>query len=151
MNDDIKAICLVSMFSGIVGAAIPSGRMKSAFSSFSAIVVVFCMLSPLARVKADSFGYVTFDSKENEKLISDVRSAEVMLYEELIEDAIEEKLMQDGLEVSVDAVCERDADDFRLLSVTVSAKNEEDFKTAEKLLQESFPGITVASKEENYE
>jgi len=151
MADEIKTICLVSMFVGIISAVIPSGKMKSAFTSFCAVVVIFYMISPLAGIKADSFKLSVFDAeKRDEALLSDVRTAEVMIYEQMLESALEEKLSQNGFDVSLKAVCEKVGEEFKVISFKISGcDDEESCQTAEKILTEGFADVRVSFEEDN--
>lgn len=152
MQGEIKTICMISMFAGIISAVIPSGKMKGAFNSFCAVVLIFYIILPLAGIKADSFKlFSAADSeKRDEALLSDVRTAEVMLYEQMLEKAVKEKLGKSGLAASVEAECEKINEKFRVNSFEISGCNDEESrKTAEKILTESFADVKVIFEVDN--
>ena len=147
---EIKTICLVSMFAGVISAAIPSGRMKSAFSSFCAVAVVFYMIAPLAEINADSIKLSVFDDKKrDEALLSDVRTAEVMLYEKMLEKALEEKIEQVGSKASLKLCCEKQGEEIKVVSATVAGIiSEEERHSIRKILTDSRGDITVSFEED---
>lgn len=151
MIEEIKTICLVSIFAGITGALIPSGKMKSAFTSFCSVLVVFYMILPVADIRADSLDFSVFNDKiQEESLLSDVRTAEVMLYEQLLEKALEEKLRKMNLEATLKVKCEKLNDEITVISVDVSGCDGEEMrKRIKTMLTDSLGDIRVSFKEEN--
>lgn len=150
MQTEIKTICLVSMLAGIISAAIPAGRMKNAFSSFCAVAVVFYMIAPLTEINADSFKLSAFaGDKHDEALLSDVRTAEVMLYEKMLEKALAEKLEQAGFKASLKLRCEKQGEEIKALSVTVAGSvSDEARQSIKKILTDSLGDITVSFEED---
>ena len=88
----VETVCLVSMLAGILITAIPQGKMKGAFSSFCAVVVIFYMLTPFSQIDIQKMKAFSLDSEDkSEELLSETRTAEVMISENILEKAMEEK------------------------------------------------------------
>lgn len=146
MQADIKTICFISVFSGIINAAIPAGRMKNAFNCFCAVMVVFYMLLPLSDIKPEELTLSAFDDdKHDEALLSDVRTAEVMLFESLLEASLEEKLTEAGFTVRLKVICEKKDDEIRVLSVAVKGSiTTQEREKVERIITDSFDGAAVS-------
>ena len=151
--DDIKmrihTLCLISIFSGLTGAAIPRGRLKNAFSAFCAVVIVFSTVAPLAEFKTDGIRLFASDSAHNEQmLLSDVKTAEASVYETVLGRAVEKELEKSGYAVSVKAYCRVDGDEISITGFTVTAAADEEAKnTIEAYLKKSFGDIRVNFEE----
>ncbi len=148
---DIKSLCLASMLAGIIGAIIPSGKMKGAFASFCAVVMIFYIVSPISDIKAKGLRNFSFENESrDELLLSDVRTAEVMLYEQMLEKALEEKFRESGLVLTLKINCEKLGDEIKVNCITVSGcENEGDRYTTEKILTDSFVGAKVVFEGES--
>lgn len=146
----IETVCLVSMFAGIISAAIPQGKLKSAFSSFCAVAIIFYMVTPLAQIRTEGLKLFSLEIESSEEeLLSDVRSAEVMLYESLIEKSITQAVEKMGYRASIKALCEsRGDDEIRVISFTVSGTFDANAEAEiENFLKEGFNGVAVNFEE----
>lgn len=151
ITSEIKLICLVSIFAGIISAVIPPGKLKGAFSSFCAIVVVFTMVSPLGEIKQLGFDSVfTADEEKEETLALQVKTAEIMLYESMIESATEDYLAEHGFEVILEVECSKEEDKMEVLSFTVKGDDldDKDKKRISELLTDGFENAKVLFEEE---
>lgn len=146
----IKTVCVVSLFAGVISALIPQGRMKSAFSSFCAVVVIFHLVTPLTSIKTDSSEFFGKVIKEKENtFVDEVKTAEVMIYENALESALEKNLAEKGTEVKIEAVCEKTGDEITVVSFTVySAAGEKEKEEVLQILNSGFCNAAVSFKEE---
>lgn len=141
----IQAVCLVSIFSGLVCALIPQGKLKNAFSAFCAVVIIFSALAPVAEIKTKQLSLFSIKSTEAEQmLLSDVKAAEVSVYESVLASAIEKELEKSGYKAVVSALCEKKAEEISIVSFTVKINaSEQEKKDIEVYLKNSFGNIKV--------
>lgn len=145
----LETVCFVSILAGIIGALIPQGKLKGAFSSFCAVVLVFCFIEPLSEIRGESFGALfTDDVRSEEELLSDVNTAEKQLYENLLEKGLEEKLDSIGCSAEVKAECEKNEDEYKTVTLTVKGKlTAQEKYAAEIYLKEGFPAAEIKFEE----
>ena len=143
--DDIKAVCLVSMLAGIIGALIPSGKMKSAFSAFCSVVMIFYIVSPLSGINAEGLrGFSLKNEESEEMLLSDIKTAEVILSEQMLEDALENNIRKSGFDLKLNVSCEKKDGEIKIKSITVSGcENEEDRGIVKEILLKNFNEIEI--------
>ena len=143
----IKAVCLVSILTGVMGCIIPYCRLKKAFSSFSAVVIVFTLMMPFA-----SFGKVLEEYRlndftaEREEASVQFETAELMIYKRVIEVAIAESLSESGITASISVECENEDDGYRITSFTVSGCSEEEKGKICDYLSRGFGDVPVFFK-----
>ncbi len=148
-ENHIKAVCIVSILAGVIASAVPSGKMKGAFSSFCAVAVIFYIVSPLADIKAESINLFAYDKADNEEsLLTDVRTAEILLCEQMLENAVEEKLSKSVPNIAVKLFCEKQGDEIKVISADVTGcADEAEKQNVYKYLTDSFDGIEVSFEE----
>ena len=145
----IKTVCLVSIFTGIMSVLIPSGRLKKAFNSFCAVVIIFSIILPFTSLKKAAEESDMFDfSKAQSELLSQNSSAEQLVYTSVIEKALNDRLKEMGLKGKVDADCKKEGDSFRIVSFTVTADTDEEKDKISVYLTEAFNEIPIHFKEE---
>lgn len=142
----IEGVCLISIFTGLIGAAIPQGKMKKAFTAFCSAVIIFSIVIPVGEFKAD--GKKMFDitvTKNEQLLLAEVETAQQSLYEGVLGSAVENELEKSGYSVTVKAECRIDADEIIPYSFTVIiADNSSATADIEAYLKSSFgEDITV--------
>lgn len=146
----VETVCLVSIFASLAGAAIPQGKMKSAFSAFCAAVFIFSIASPLADIKPQGLSLFSFASEErDEMLLSNVSTAQAELFENMLEDVLEAQLEKAGYTVTLEVSSEKKDDEFEVSSFTVrGAADEKARAEIEAYLKKSFSDATVNFEED---
>lgn len=145
----IEAISLVSIFAGVVGALIPSGKLKRAFSAFCGAVIVFSAVSSVAELKGGGIDFWNYDAQESERmLLSDLKTAEVSVYEGVLASGVEKALEEYGYIAQVKAFCEKEGEEMRVVSFVVHINADENARSnIEAYLKTGFGDIVVKFEE----
>ncbi len=141
----IETLCLISIFAGIMSALIPQGKLKNAFSAFCGAVIIFSTVTPLAQIKTQGIRLFSVESEKNDQLLlSDVKTAEASVYESVLGAAVEKELEKSGYITDVKAYCENEGEEIRIVSFSVSTSADENAKNdIEAYLKKSFGDIMV--------
>lgn len=141
-----EALCLISIFAGVMGALIPQGKLKNAFSAFCALAIVFSTVSPLAEIKTEGISLFNMEENENnELLLANVKTAEASVYESVIGSAVEKELEKLGYAADVIACCKVQDGEIRVISFTVAVNADEAVKDEiEAYLKKSFGDVGVS-------
>lgn len=147
----IKIICLISILTGILSAVIPGGGIKKAFSTLCAVVMICVIVSPFSTLSKGDFDLNSFSpKKKSEELKKSERTAEIMLYEKILSDALEKNLIEKGIDAVVDVSASKNGEDMRVDTVIVTGTFENGEKEEiEAFLNKSFAELTVVFREEN--
>lgn len=145
----IEAISLISIFIGLISALIPQGKLKNAFSAFCGAVIIFSVVNPIADIKNSGINIFAFEAEESEEqLLSDVKTAEVFVYEDVLASAVEKALSESGYTAEVKAYCENEGEEIKLISFTVkTVADENSVSYIEAYLENSFGDIAVKFEE----
>lgn len=145
----IKSVCIVSIFTGILSVVIPSCRLKKAFNSFCAVVIVFTILMPFSSFGKGADDFVFFDSDSNEEgTLPNNDTAEKFIYGLIIENALNNRFAEMGLHIEISAECEKLEDEYRVTSFTVYGCKEEEKEKVTTYFNEGFSGIPINFAEE---
>ena len=145
----IKTVCLVSILTGIMSVLVPSGRLKKAFNSFCAVVIIFSVMLPFTSLGRSAEKSNLFDfSKAQSELLSQSSSAEQLVYTSVVEKALNDRLTEMKIKGTVRVQCEKEGDGFSIVSFTVTADTDEDKDKISAYLTEGFNGIPIYFKEE---
>ena len=146
----IKSLCLISIFTGVISSAVPSGKLKNAFTGLCSVMLVFSMVLPLKGggnffENADSFSF----SDSGKVLSSDVKTAEVIIYQQVMAEALEKEFLSSfNAESDVSACCENVNGEVRVISFEIyAALNEEQKAEIYVYLQERFPEAVITIME----
>lgn len=141
----IEVISLVSIFAGITGAMIPQGRLKNAFTAFCGAVIIFSAVNSVAELNSHGISLLDFQLQKNEQLLlSDMKTAEVTVYEDVLESAVEKKLEEYGYNTQVKAYCEGADDEIKVISFEICTESDISARSSiEAYLKNSFGDITV--------
>lgn len=145
----LSSICLVSVLSGILSALIPSGGIKKAFSTLCAVILIYTIVSPLTALGKKRISEDVFSTERiSEKLSYEDRTAQVMLYENILSKALSDNLIQEGYDVDV-KVKACNAEEPIVESVTVTGRLSDEEKIfIEGILRKSFKEVAVIFTEE---
>lgn len=145
----IKAVCLISILTGVMGCIIPSCRLKKAFNSFCAVVIVFAIMMPLSSLGKNTAELVLsgFDASE-EDTSAEYETAEEMIYKRVVEKAVTESFSESGINVTVTVECERVEAGYEIISFSVYGFNAEEKEIITDYFNRGFNGIPVYFKEE---
>ena len=145
----IKTVCLVSILTGIMGALIPSGRLKKSFDSFCAVVIVAAILLPVNSLKNSAAKDISFDfSKSENNLLNQEDTAEKLIYKEVLEKALNGRISQIAPTSDVKVECVKNDSGYEIKSFTVSGCTSAEKEAVAAYFKESFSGIPVYFKEE---
>ncbi len=145
----IKTVCLVSILTGIMSAIIPAGKLKKAFNSFCAVVIIFSVILPFTSLKKAAEKSNLFDiSKAEGELLSQNSTAEQLIYTKVIEKAINDRLTEMGISGTVKVQCEKEGENFSIASFTVIADTDVEKEKIRAYLTEGFVGIPINFKED---
>lgn len=145
----IKVVCLVSILSGIMTAIIPNGRLKSAYVSLTAVVLLSSMIVPSKELKNSNvhFGFPD-EIKVSESLSEEMNKAEEMIYSSVVSDSVEERLASEGINVSVCVVTSINDGDVTVTEVIVSGDITEEEKIyISQFISDSFEKAKTVFKE----
>ena len=145
----IQVISLISIFIGLISALIPQGKLKNAFSAFCGAVIIFSAVNPLADIKSRGISLFNFEAEESEEqLLSNVKTAEVLIYEGVLASAVEKALLESGYKAEVKAYCENAGEKIKITSFAVRTAADEKYRgDIESYLKRSFGDITVKFEE----
>lgn len=146
----IKGICLISILGGVLSAVVPSGRMKKSFTSLSAVILVSAIIVPFSNFFKMDFDLDDFFvSNRQENLVSDVRTAEVMMCESVVSEVLEKKLKENGISCRVKIKGEKQKDEFTVSAVSVSGDlTIEEKNGVQQILTELLPEAEIDFREE---
>lgn len=145
----IKTVCLVSIFTGVMSVLIPAGKLKKAFNSFCAIVIIFSVMLPFTSLKkAAEKGDLLDISRADGELLSQNSSAEQLIYTKVIEKAINDRLTEMDISAAVRVQCKKEDESFTVTSFTVVADTDEDREKTRAYLTEGFDGATINFEED---
>lgn len=143
--ENIKSLLtLVSALSVLCGAAlslVPESKLKKAYSSLTAIVLLFAVISPLTDTAgiSETLKEILNSGYEYEEQISEKYNGSVEdAFERGVEKALKEALAEAEIEIqSVSAECKAKQEEVVISSVTVVGDLEaEDIEAAEKIIRE---------------
>lgn len=145
ITNSLETVCFVSLLGGVLCAVVPSGRMKGAFYSFCAVLLIFSLLIPLGQIDTLAKELPDFkNEKADERLASDVRTAEVQIFEKLSENALDEMLEKNGFHAKTSAECESTESDIIVKKITVTGDfSAEEKQTVEGLIKNFFSNAEV--------
>ena len=147
----IETVCLVSIFIGLISSVIPLGRLKNAFTGLCAAVLIFSMAAPLSKISKKAEDIFPFSSSKNDDmLLSDVKTAEKMLFEKTLENAIEKKLESDGITVTVRVAAENKNGEYQIISFSVRGELTQNEKIKiQDYLKSAFTVSSISFEEED--
>lgn len=145
----IKIVCLVSILSGVLSSVIPGGKMKSAYLSLCGVVLISSMIVPFKNYDMKDFSFISYDEKKtSENLELEQRTAEVMIYEKVVSDALKSNLEKKGITADVTAKGEAQGEEIRITAITVEGVLESQQKQEiEIMLENGFPNAEINLKE----
>ena len=147
----LETLCMISIFAGLTGIAIPQGKMKNAFSAFCAAVIVFSTVVPLADIKIqDLLSFSVVSREKDEMLLTEVSTAEAELYEELLDNTLEKELEASGHKVTLKSDCINSSGNIEVRLFTVTGNLEENERSEiESYLKKGFADVAVKFEEGN--
>lgn len=145
----IKVICLVSILAGIMSALIPKSRLKNAYVSLSAVVLLSSMIIPVGNLNESDLQFTFINENEiSESLLEEMNKAEVLIYQSIISDSLEERLLSEGLNVSVEVVSSYIDADLAVAEVIVTGNiTNEERNFISDFISESFEKTEIVFKE----
>lgn len=149
----LETVCLVSILGGILNAVIPKGRLKGAFSSFCAVVIILALFLPLGEIKSQGADIFNFKSEKfNSSLESEVKTAETLLFESLLEKSLTDALGEMGYKLSIKTECENRNGEPEVKKITVKGEFDAESKSEiEEYLKKSFSGSEISFEEDENE
>jgi len=145
----IKIVCLVSILSGVLSSVIPGGKMKSAYLSLCGVVLISSMIIPLKDYNMKNFSFPSYNErKTSETLELEQRTAEVMIYEKVVSDALKSNLEKRGLTADITAKGEMREDEIRITDITLKGVFDSRQKQEITLMLEGgFPDAVISFEE----
>lgn len=142
----IKTICLVSILSGILSVLIPQGRMKSAYLSLCAVVMISAIALPFKNSHKKDFSFFSLDKgKINEELSSNFPQAEVTIFEQAIASALENNLSQEGISAKIGIKAEKVGESILVSEIAVNGSfTEEEKGQIKQFVFERFPDSALS-------
>ncbi len=128
-----KYIASVSVSSAVLMLLVPDGKMKKAFNSLLAFILLFSVLSPIINMKSVLYDVDEFKFSENGNLSQEIEkykfSAAVSVAESEIERYINEMLSDSGFECKFKVTCDIENDEIFIKEIEVTGKFSEQNKT----------------------
>lgn len=141
----IKTVCLVSILAGVLSAMIPKGRMKSAYASMSAVVLLSSMIIPLKSLGNMDFSAISIKHEEvSDNLEKESKRAETELFEAVVSSSLSDYFSEKGIRTIIKVESELFGDELSVEKINVSGSfNDEEKEYVTGYLTSCFENVTV--------
>ncbi len=100
-----KAICMVTIISGVIVSVIPKNKLSSAYKTLVAILLLYLFINPISSLIDDISSFSINSASYNEQQIYSIADTQVIDSGEIaLSEKIESLLSENGYETSCDAV-----------------------------------------------
>lgn len=146
----IKIVSLVSILAGVMISLIPGGRLKGAYTSLCAVILLCSLVMPFSEFESDKYG-IHFPNEEeiSESVGAEIFKAEELIYQETVSQAIVNKLSAEGINISAQIITAYKDEYLKVTEVIITGNvSEKEKKYISEFVSDSFKEAVTVFKED---